>query len=71
MMMTLNNVRLSEKGKPQAFNGKSYFEKTSEGDSCFHILILNKILTKLNKIQIEAVICFALENLTPFSIQES
>lgn len=66
-MKVMLDVRLPEKGKPQAFNGKSHFRKLFKEDLDFHIVILNKILD----LQIGEVICFLSENPAGFSIQKS
>lgn len=67
MRVMLDNIRLPEKGKPQAFNGKSHFRKLFKENLDFHSVILNKILD----LQVGEVTRFLSENPAGFSIQES
>lgn len=67
MKVTLDNIRLPEKGKTQAFNGKSHFRKLFKENLDFHSVILNKILD----LQVGEVTRFLSENPAGFSIQES
>lgn len=62
MKVTLDNIRLPEKGKPQAFHGKSHFQKLFKENLDFHSVILNKILD----LQVGEVTRFLSENPFPF-----
>lgn len=62
MRVTLDNIRLPEKGKTQAFNGKSHFRKLFKENLDFHSVILNKILD----LQVGEVTSFCLKILQVF-----